>query len=103
MIVRCIRLTRPLTLVATQLGGSSMGFDLEGRSGSLRVSNSGWPEVLAIAEKYGWKRAGTNPPNPLNPPSELNGCQQGWEFNEEDCVRQDGRTTIFNEGARARP
>ena len=62
MIVRGIRRPRPLTLVATQLGDSAMGFDLEGNSGSFRVSNSGWPEVLAIAEKYGWKPAGTNPP-----------------------------------------
>jgi hypothetical protein len=39
-----------------------MAFDFEGKTKSFRMSNSGWPEVLAIAEGYGWKPVGTKPP-----------------------------------------
>jgi hypothetical protein len=39
-----------------------MSFDLEGKGGHSRWSNAGWPEVLSLAESYGWKPAGTAPP-----------------------------------------
>jgi hypothetical protein len=39
-----------------------MAYDLKGKGASFRMSNSGWPEVLAIAEEYGWKPVGTKPP-----------------------------------------
>jgi hypothetical protein len=48
--------------VVSRLGDISLAFDLEGKAHSFRMSNSGWLEVLAIAEEYGWKPAGTKPP-----------------------------------------
>ena len=40
-----------------------MAFELTGKAQrTFRMSNSGWPELLAIAEEYGWKPAGTKPP-----------------------------------------
>jgi hypothetical protein len=40
-----------------------MSYDLKGKSRrTFHVSNSGWPELLAIAEQYGWKPVGTKPP-----------------------------------------
>jgi hypothetical protein len=40
-----------------------MAFELIGKAQrTFRMSNSGWPELLAIAEEYGWKPVGTKPP-----------------------------------------
>ena len=39
-----------------------MGKDLEGRGGYFRWTNSGWRNVLALAEHFGWCPSGTGPP-----------------------------------------
>ena len=59
-----------------------MAFDLEGKAGSFRMSNSGWPEVLAIAEAYGWKPAGTRPPRGSKP----GGWDGGYRTNDGQVV-----------------
>jgi hypothetical protein len=57
-----------------------MAFDLLGKAGSFRMSNSGWPELLAIAETYGWKPAGTTAPKGV--------ARSKWEGGYHTCDGQ---------------
>ena len=39
-----------------------MGMDLSGAGGYFRWSGTGWGDILALGEEYGWVPAGTGPP-----------------------------------------
>jgi hypothetical protein len=44
-----------------------MSFEFESKAGTFKFRNIAWPVVLEIAECYGWKASGTNPPKGLQP------------------------------------
>ena len=44
-----------------------MGMDLSGRGGYFRFSNTSWCKVLELAYGYGWKPAGTEPGQWVDP------------------------------------
>ena len=44
-----------------------MGYDLQNDRGEFRFSNGAWAFYLSIAKLYGWKPAGTLPPDGIEP------------------------------------
>jgi hypothetical protein len=60
-----------------------MGMDLSGKGGNLHYSHVNWRALLELADKYGWKPAGTEPPDSV--------------FYHEDCTVDEEMTEGYRQ------
>jgi hypothetical protein len=74
---------------------TDLGPALYGARGEFSLSGRAWRLLLALASTYGWKPAGTQPPDPESVDDKLSRMAALWDgrYTPSDCQRMTERDT----------